>query len=125
MVAAQVHVEPAHNDGHGRVGAHADEEQRGVLHGQVVVDVDEDAEARNGNGNARHDEQEAVLGPVRGDGHNHGEPKGHSPRRDRPQLGGDGVVLVALDDGGCKVGVRVGGHDEAKVHDAAEPDLVV
>jgi len=125
VVPAQVHVVPAHDDGHGRVRAHADEEQRRVLHGQVVVHIDEDAKARDGDADGAHDEPEPVLGPVRRDGDHHGEAKGHGPGRDGPQLGGDGVVLVALDDGGRKVGVRVGRHDQAKVHEAAEPDLVV
>lgn len=38
MVAAQVHVEPADDDGHGTVGAHRDEEESRVLKLVIVVD---------------------------------------------------------------------------------------
>lgn len=41
------------------------------------------------------------------------------------KLGLDLVVAVTLDNGGTEVRVRVGGDNNAKVHEAAEPDLVV
>jgi hypothetical protein len=60
MVAAEVHREPADDDGHGRVRAHGDEKERGVLQMRPVVDVDEDAEADNGDADWEDGEREAV-----------------------------------------------------------------
>lgn len=125
MVAAQVHVEPAHNDGHGRVGAHADEEQTRVLHRQVVMHVQQHSKPGDRDGDGADGEQEAVADPVGQHGDHHGKAEGDGPGRDGAQLRLDRVVLVALDDGGREVGVRVGRHDEAEIHEAAEPDLVV
>ena len=124
-MSRQVHIEPAHNNRHGRVGAHAGQKQRGVLHLQVIMHRKQDGKARDGDADRANNKQEAVLGPVRKNSHDHGKPKRHDPGRDGAQLGGDGVVLVALDDGGREVGVRVGRDDQAEIHEAAEPDLVV
>lgn len=79
MVAAQVHIEPANDDGHGAVGAHADEKERGVLELRAVVDGEEDAEPGQGHAHGPHGEGEAVAGAVAEHGHEHGEGEGGGP----------------------------------------------
>lgn len=108
MVAAQVHVEPAHDDGHGAVGAHADQEQGGVLDVGMVVDGQEDGEARDGDADGPDGVGEAVAGEVAEDGDKHGEGEGGGPWGHAVKLGLDGAVVVGLDDGGGEVGVSVG-----------------
>lgn len=125
VMASQVHVEPAHNDGHSRVGSHGDEEQTSVLHFCVVVHSDENGEAGNGDTNGENCKGRTVTHPVRDDGDAHGEAKSHNPGRHAVKLGLDRAVAIRSDYAGRKVGVSIGGNDEAKVHEAAENDLVV
>lgn len=125
MVAAEVHGEPADDDGHGRVDAHGDEEEGRVLQAAVVVHGDEDAEAGDGEADGPHGEGEAVLQLVAEVRHDHGEGEGRRPRRHRVQLRADGRVPVALDDARREEGVAVRRHDESEVHEPADEDLVV
>ena len=125
VLTAQVHGEPADDDGHGRVGADGDEKEGGVLHVDAVAHVHEHAEAGDGDEDGQQRKQQPVLGPVRRRRHHHGQPKGGDPRRHRPQLRLDGAVPVRDDDGGREVGVAVGRHDQAQVHEPPQPDLGV
>ena len=127
VVSAQVHVEPAHDDGHSTVRAHGDQVKRGVLRVDAgrVVDRHQHGEADEGDHYAQDGEHEAVSQIVGGDGGDHGETKGGGPGRDRVQLRLDGRVVVGADDGGREVSVGVSGHDQAQVHEAAEPDAVI
>jgi len=90
MVPAEVHVEPTHDDGHCRVCTHRDEEERGVLHLVVIVDREQDGEAGHGDADWEKGECEAVTREIRGEGDDHGKPKGTRPRRHAVELGLDG-----------------------------------
>lgn len=114
MVAAQVHVEPADDDGHGAVRAHADEEERRVLDVRAIMDGEEDGEARDGDADGPQGVGEAVAGEVAADGDEHREGEGGGPGRHAVQLGLDGAVVVGLDNGGGEVGISVGGSGEGR-----------
>lgn len=109
MMAPEVHVVPADDDRHGAVGAHADEEEGGVLEAEAVVHGEEDAEAGEAEAERREGEEEAVPREVRARRHEHGEGEGGGPGGHRVQLGLDRVVVVGRDDGGGEVGVAVRG----------------
>lgn len=64
MVAAEVHAEPADDDGEGGVGAHGDEEEGGVFEVGVFVGGEEDGEAGDGYGDGKEGEEEAVFEEV-------------------------------------------------------------
>ena len=74
----------------------------------VVVDVHEDGEAGDGNADVEHGEEEAMAEAVGQEGGEHAPAEGGGPGRDGMELGLDGAVAVAFDDGGSKVGVSVG-----------------
>lgn len=108
VVPAQVHVEPAHDDGHGAVRPHDDEEQRRVLEVQVVVHRDQDAEPGDAEAQ-RHDGEESPVPEHVGKGRDdQREDEGYGPRRNGAELGLDGVELVRLDDLRREEGVAVG-----------------
>ena len=125
VMSAQVHVEPTHNDWHGRIAAHGDEEERAVLDIRVVMDIEQDGKARDGHENTENGEGEPVLDPIGYDGDRHGEAKGGDPGENGAQLDLDRIRGVGADDGGREVGVAVGRDNHAKVHEAAEPDAVI
>lgn len=125
MVAAQIHGKPAHDDGHGRVNAHGDEEEGSVLECVVVVHGDEDAEADDGEADGGDGEGETVLELVAEVGDDHGEGERGCPGGHRVQLRLDSRVAVRLDDAGGEKGVAVRRHNEAEVHETADEDLVI
>ena len=125
MVAAEVEVEPADDDGEGGVGAHGDEEEGGVLEVGAGVHGEEDGEAGDGGGDGEEGEEEAVLQLVGEEGDDEGEDEGTGPRRHAVELGPDLRVAVRADDARGEEGVAVGGDDEAEVHEPAEDEFVV
>jgi hypothetical protein len=125
VVAPEVHIEPAHNDGHSCIRAHGYEKKRGVLQGAVVVHRDEYCEASDADADREYGEKEAVFQTIRKPRNQHAKPKGCGPGRHAVELCLDGTVAVALNDGGGEICVSVGGHDEAEVHEAADEDLEV
>lgn len=100
VVTAQVHGEPADDDGHGGVGAHGHQEEGGVFGVGGVVDAEEDGDAGDGEADGSENEEEAVAEFVRGEGDEEGEHEGGGYGGDGVQLGLDGGVAVGLDDGG-------------------------
>ncbi|KFY61261.1 hypothetical protein V496_05095, partial [Pseudogymnoascus sp. VKM F-4515 (FW-2607)] len=104
MMTSEIHVEPTHDDGHGGVGAHGDQEERAVLRHDVVVDVEEHGEADHRDAHREEAEGEAVAGAVTEPGYDHGETECSGPRRDGAQLRLDGTVLQAGDNGGREEG---------------------
>lgn len=82
MMAGDVHLEPAHNDRHGRVRAGGDQEQRPVLQAPIVVNYKQDREASDGNACGNEHEQEAVLGFVGKVGDEERESESRGPGRD-------------------------------------------
>lgn len=109
MVAAEVQVEPAHDDGHGRVGAHGHEEEGGVLQVRPGVHRQQDGEAGDGHADGDDGEEEAVPRFVGRVGDQHREGEGGRPRRHAVQLRADGGVAVGFDDGGGEEGVACAG----------------
>ena len=107
VVAAEVQVEPAHDDGQGGVGAHGDEEEGGVLEVRARVDGEEDGEAGDGDGDGEQGEEEAVLELVGEVGDDEGEDEGAGPGGDAVELGADLRVAVCFDDAGGEEGVAV------------------
>ena len=108
VVAAQVEVEPAHDDGEGGVGAHGDEEEGGVFEVGARVDGQEDGEAGDGGGDGEQGEEEAVFELVGEEGDDEGEDEGAGPGGHAVQLGADLRVAVGSDDAGGEEGVAVG-----------------
>jgi len=94
MVPAQIHVEPADDDGHGRVRTHGHEEEPRVLNAPVVVHRDQDAETGDGYGDGDQREDEAVPCVVGAETDDHGEGEGARPRRYAVELRLDGRPLV-------------------------------
>ena len=107
MVAAEVEVEPADDDGEGGVGAHGDEEEGGVLEVRARVDGEEDGEAGDGDGDGDEGEEEAVLELVGEVGDDEGEDEGAGPGGDAVELGADLRVAVCFDDARGEEGVAV------------------
>ena len=107
VVAAEVEVEPADDDGQGGVGAHGDEEEGGVLEVRPRVDGEEDGEAGDGHGGGDQGEEEAVLELVGEVGDDEGEDEGTGPRGNAVELGADLRVAVCFDDAGGEEGVAV------------------
>ena len=81
MVASQVHVEPADDDGHGGVGAAGDEEEGAVFGGGGKGGGEHHGEAAEGDGDGDEDEEEAMAEAVGDVGDYHGEAEGGSPGR--------------------------------------------
>ena len=115
VVAAQVEVEPAHDDGEGGVGAHGDEEEGGVFEVGARVDGQEDGEAGDGHRGGEQGEEEAVFELVGEEGDDEGEDEGAGPGRHAVQLGADLRVAVGSDDAGGEEGVAVGFGDSGSV----------
>ena len=143
VVTTKVHVEPANHNGHGRVGPHAGQEEGGVHGVQIRVYVQEDGVTDDRNKDRSNSEQEPVLEVVGHEGDSHPEAEGSSPGRNRSKLRLDRAVVIALDNCRSKVSESVRAlkielepinrhdtrclltHDQAKVHKAAQPDLVI
>lgn len=125
MMAPQVHVEPAHDDGHGGVDAHDSEKERHVLHVDVGIDSLEDSEASNGKKHSQDRKECPVSEPIRHKGHDHGKHKGHSPGRHAAQLRLRRTIAVAGNDTRRKVRVAVRRDDEAQIHDTPKKHFVV
>lgn len=81
MMSTQIHVEPAHNHGHGAITAARDQEQRPVFQIVVIVHCDQNGESRNGDANGDYGEQESMLELVRAVGDEHGEAECSGPWR--------------------------------------------
>lgn len=111
VVAAEVEIEPADNDGHGGEAAHGDEENRCVLEVRPVVNGQEDGESGDADRDWDHGEEEAVSGFVGDVGDDHGEAECYGPGGYRVQLCADRRVAVGSDDGGSEVGYAVRGYD--------------
>ena len=107
VVAAEVEVEPADDDGQGGVGAHGDEEEGGVFEVRPRVDGEEDGEAGDGHGDGEKGEEEAVLELVGEVGDDEGEDEGTGPGGDAVELSADLRVAVCFDDAGGEEGVAV------------------
>lgn len=107
VVATKIHIEPAHNDWHGGIRPHDDEEKRGILEVQSVVDVEQDGEARYRQGQGCNCEGSAVSDPIRNRGNQQREPKGHSPWGHGVKLSLNRAVLIRCDDCGCEECVSV------------------
>jgi hypothetical protein len=125
MMAAQVHIEPTHDDGHGRVCAASNQKQGAVLKLAVVVNGDEYCEAGNADADWQDGEEETVLELVGEVCDDHTEAKSSGPRRNGMQLRLDGRVAVALDNGRGEISVSVGRYNQPKVHETADEDLGV
>lgn len=93
-MSTEIHVEPAHDNGHSGIGAHSDEEETQVLHVRVIVDGDEDTEACDGDGDRDERECEAVLREIRAEGYDHRKSKRTRPGRNAVELRLDGRVAV-------------------------------
>ena len=107
VVAAEVEVEPADDDGQGGVGAHGDEEEGGVFEVRPRVDGEEDGEAGDGHGDGDQGEEEAVLELVGEVGDDEGEDEGTCPWGDAVELSADLRVAVCFDDAGGEEGIAV------------------
>lgn len=125
MVTTQIHVEPAHNDGHGRVGTASDKEQGRILQRRIVVHRNENAESDDGDADGNDGKRHSVAQLVGYNSNRHGEAECHGPRRYTVQLSLDRAVAISLNDAGREVRISVGRHDQAKVHKATNNDLVV
>lgn len=95
VMPAEVHGEPADDDGHGRVDAHGDEEESGVFEVVVRVHGDEDAETGDGDEYGEQGEGETMLELVAEEGDHHGEDEGGGPGRDGMELCLDWAVAIA------------------------------
>lgn len=104
---------------------HRDQEKRCVLQTPVIEDTDKNSKASDTDKGSNHGECKAMPSLVRQVSHDHGESKGHSPRRHRVQLCLDRTISVAPDNARREVSVSVSRHDEAKVHETTKPDLDV
>lgn len=122
-MAAQIHVEPADDDGHGRISAHGHEEQSSILDRAVVVYSNENGETGDADSNRKKREEEAVLEAITEPGYYHGKPECSGPRRHAVKLGLDRAVAVALDNTRREVGVSIGRNNQSKVHEASDNDL--
>lgn len=125
MVSAEIHVEPANDDGHRGVCTTCDKEKGSVLELRIVVDGNENSKADNGNANGADGKSESMPRLVRQESDAHREAERHCPGRNTVQLRLDGRVAVGLEDAWRKIGVSVSRDDETKVHEAAEDDLVI
>ena len=122
---AEVEVEPTHHYGQSAVSTHGDEEQGAVLEMRAVMGREQDGESGNGHGDGEEGEKEAVFGQVGEVGDDEGEDEGGGPGGHAVQLSADLGVAVRLDDAGGEEGVAVCGHEQPKVHEAAQEDFVV
>ena len=114
VMAAQVEVEPADDDGQGGVDAHGDEEEGGVFEVGVFVGGQEDGEAGDGDGGWEQSEKEAMFGQVGEVGDDQGEDEGGGPGGNGVELGADLRVAVGGDDARGEEGVaavRIGVSD--------------
>ncbi len=98
MMAPEILTEPAHDDGHGTVSPHGDEEECGIFQRPIVVDGNEDGEACYGYADAADRERGAFLRDVGECGCEHGESECRRPGGHRVQLCLDCTVAVGLDD---------------------------
>lgn len=124
-MTSQVHVEPADHDGHGCVAAHGNEEEGHVLHTNIVVDVEKCSESSQSNTDWDDRERQSVAELIGEPGNDHGQGEGAHPRWHRTELSLNWRVTETGKNGWCEEGVSVGWDDEAEVHEAAQPDLVV
>lgn len=125
VMPTQIHIEPTNNNRHGCISSHGDQEESCILQVVVVVHGNEDSEAGDADANGENGKEEAMseaIGEIR---NKHGKAKSSSPRRHTMELGLDGRVAVALDDGGRKVCIAICGYDQAKIHQATDKNLGV
>ena len=108
---AEIHGEPADDDGHGAETTHGNEEERSIFEAVVVMDGDEDGETSDGDGNWCYCEQEAVFGFVGDVCDQHCKGKSCSPWRYTMQLGLNWRVAVGSDDAGREEGIAVSRDD--------------
>lgn len=144
VVTSQVHVEPAYHHGHRGVAAHCDEEEslgrllvrkfvcggvKGstyhVLNANVVVDVEECSETGQGDTDWDQREGEAVTQLIGEPGDNHRQGERADPWWDGAELSLDWRVAKSGENGWREESVSISWNDEAKIHEAAEPDLVI
>ena len=95
-MAAEIHVEPADDDGHSAVDAHGHHEEGAVLEFVVVVDVNEDGETGNGKADGEYGEGEAVSEFIAEVGDDHGEGEAGGPWRYAVELCLDGLGVGLL-----------------------------
>ena len=107
-MAAEVHGVPHDPEREGAEDAERDEERRGVLGVDGVVDAEEHGGADDGDGEGEEDEGEPVADSGGDEGDGDGVEPGDGEGGDRVQLGLRGGVLEPLDDGGEEVGDAVG-----------------
>lgn len=125
VMTSQVHIKPAHDNRHGRVRPRGNKKQRHVHDVHILVNIQQDGEAADAQENRQDGKQETMSHPVRHDSHDHSYEKRASPGWDGSELSFNRSVMVCRDDGRRKVGVSVGGDDQPKIHEGAEPDLGV
>ena len=125
VVATQVHVEPADDDGHGSVGSTGHQEEGSILQAGVVVYGNENAEASDGNADGKDRNTKSVPQLIGNDCHQQRETEGRRPWWDAVQLRLDGAVPVAFYDTRREVGISVGRDNEPKVHETSHDDLVI
>lgn len=108
-----------------------------------MVHSDQDCKTGDGDTHGEYSVGEPMAGFVRQVCEDHGETKGSGPRRYAVKLGLNLAVAVTVNDRWTEVriaarqvseiwilkksdrDVRVGGHDQAKVHEASEEDFVI
>lgn len=108
---AEVHGEPADDDGHSAETAHGDEEERSIFEAVVVVNGKEDSEASDYNGNRDDCEEETVFRFIGDVCNKHCKGESCSPWRYTVQLRLDWRVAVGSDDAGGEVGIAVSRDD--------------
>ena len=86
MVTREVHIEPADNDRHSRIGPYRHEKERPVFNVRVGVLGEEDAETSNADGCQGYGEEEAVAEEIAEVGHDQGGREGGGPGRDGTEL---------------------------------------
>ncbi|KFY88486.1 hypothetical protein V500_06312 [Pseudogymnoascus sp. VKM F-4518 (FW-2643)] len=90
MMAPEIHVEPAHDDGHGRVGAHGEGEEGALLRHDVVVYIEQHSEADDRDAYWKETAGEALASAVASPSYYHGESEEADsccfPGRDEAQL---------------------------------------
>lgn len=80
MMPAEIHVEPADDDGHCAVDAHCNHEERAVLEVVVVVNDNQDGETGDGDADGYDCEGETVFEFVAEVGDDHSEGEAGGPR---------------------------------------------
>ena len=111
MMAAKIHVEPADNNWHSRVGTHGDQEQSSIFQVVVMVDSDKNTKACNRYADRYQSEQEPMLEFIRKVSNDHGKGKSARPRWYGKKLSPNCGVAVGCNDGRGKEGIAVCRHN--------------